>query len=169
MFEVNIYLETSLKGPVTKDGWCGAVLEYITRDGKTETREDFEKETSTTYHRQCLRALIKSLKRLNVSCYVNIHTDSVYIESGINKNLKRWKSNGFISADGDPVKNVNEWKEIAKLISGHKVQFHREKRNAYSVWMQRTAKILQTDVFESRNKAVKNLENTECARCSDEH
>lgn len=28
MFEVNIYLETSLKGPIVKDGWYAAVLEY---------------------------------------------------------------------------------------------------------------------------------------------
>lgn len=161
MFEVNIYLETSLKGPVTKDGWHAAVLEYTSKAGKTETREDFERETSTTYHRQCLRALIKALKRLNASCVVNIHSDSVYVESGITKNLKRWKSNGFLSADGEQLKNINEWKEIAKLINAHKVQFHREKRNVYSAWMMNRAKTYPFGVFETKNQAVKNLENTE--------
>ena len=164
MFEVNIYLETSLKGPVTKDGWHAAVLEYITKDEKSETREDFERETSTTYHRQCLRALIKALKRLNASCCVNIYSDSVYVESGLINNLKRWKSNGFISADGNTLKNVDEWKEIAKLTSGHKIQFHRQKRNAYSSWMMERAKSYPFGCFESKNKAVKNIENTECER-----
>lgn len=162
MFEVNIYLETSLKGPVTKTGWHAAVLECTKRNGKTETREDFERETSTTYHRQSLRALIKALKRLNASCTVNIYSDSVYLESGIKTNLKRWKANGFISADGAPLKNLEEWKEIARLISGHKILFHREKRNAYSTWMQRQAKSIPFGVLSSENKAIKNLENTEC-------
>lgn len=165
MFEVNIYLETSLKGPIVKDGWNAAVLEYISRENKTVTREDIEQEISTTYHRQCLRALIKPLKRLNASCIVNIYSDSVYLENGIKTNLKRWKSNGFLSADGAPLKNVNEWKELAKLISGHKVQFHRQKRNAYSTWMTQEAKTISVGVFKSENKAVKNAVhsvNTEC-------
>lgn len=164
MFEVNIYLETSLKGPVTKDGWHAAVLEFVKKDGNTTTREDFERETSTTYHRQCLRALIKALKRLNASCIVHIYSDSVYVENGIMKNLKRWKSNGFLGADGESLKNVQEWKEIASLTSAQKLIFHREKRNAYSAWMQQEAKTYGFGVFESIDKAVRDSVNTECER-----
>lgn len=164
MFTVNIYLETSLKGPVVKDGWHAAVLEYKLRDGRVTTREDFEQEMSTTYHRQCLRALIKSLKRLNANCNINIYSDSVYLGRGLSTNLKCWKSNGYLAADGNQLKNVAEWKMIAQLISGHKIQFHRVKRNAYSVWMQRKAKEYSFGVFESSNKAVKNVENTEWER-----
>ena len=145
MFEVNIYLETSLKGPVTKDGWHAAVLEFVKKDGNITTREDFERETSTTYHRQCLRALIKALTRLNASCIVHIYSDSVYVENGIMKNLQ-------------------EWKEIASLTSAQKVIFHREKRNAYSAWMQQEAKTYGFGVFESTNKAVRDSVNTEYER-----
>ena len=162
MFEVNIYLETSLKGPVVKDGWNASVLEYISRDGKPVTREDFEREASTTYYRQSLRALIKALQRLNTNCIVNIYLDSVYIENGITKNLKNWKANGFLSADGKPLKNLNEWKEIARLIGGHKIQFHRVKRHAYSDWMRKESKKIPFGVFKSEGKAIKNLENTKC-------
>ncbi len=164
MFEVNIYLETSLKGPVTKDGWHAAVLEFVQKGGKIITREDFERETSTTYHRQCLRALIKSLRRLNASCIVHIYSDSVYMENGIIRNLSRWKSNGFLSADGELLKNKQEWQEIAKLTSAQKVMFHRVKRNVYSAWMQQEAKTYGFGVFESENKAVRDSVNTECER-----
>lgn len=164
MFEVNIYLETSLKGPLVRDGWCAAVLEYITRSGKTETRENFERQTSTTYHRQTVCALAESLKRLNASCFVNIYSDSVFVESCITKNLKHWKSNGFINAKGEPIKNIEEWKQVARLISGHKVRFSKVKRHAYSAWMYEEAKKIPFGITRTKNRAVKNLEKTEYER-----
>ena len=61
MFEVNIYIETSMKGPGTRKGWYAAVLEFI-KNGKSITREDFAFEKETTYHKSVLCALTKSLK-----------------------------------------------------------------------------------------------------------
>ena len=140
VFEVNIYLETLLKGPVVKDGWYAAVLEYKSKSGKTTTREDFEWQKDTTYHRQILCAFLKSLKRLNASCIVNIYSDSIYLKNGIEKNLSTWKSNGYINAKGEQIKNIQEWKEIAKLISGHKIKFHVSKRHTYTIQMMEEAK-----------------------------
>lgn len=155
MFEVNIYLETSLKGPTVRDGWCASVLEYTSKAGKTETREDFVVQTATTYHRQCVCALLKSLKRLNASCTVNVYTDSIYLKNGIEDYIKTWKANGWINAKGEEIKNVKEWKEIARLISGQKIIFHWIKRHKYTEWMMKTAKEYPVGIFESKNKAVK--------------
>jgi ribonuclease HI len=140
MFEVNIYLETSLKGPVIKDGWYAAVLEYKSKGGKITTREDFEWQKDTTYHRQSVCAFLKSLKRLNASCIVNVYTDSVYLKNGIEDHLKMWKSNGWINGKGNIIKNAQEWQEISKLIAGHKIRVHREKRHEYTEWMMEEAK-----------------------------
>ena len=154
MFEVNIYLETSLKGPVVRDGWYAAVLEFTTKSNKTITREDFEMQKATTYHRQCVCALLKSLKRLNASCTVNVYTDSVYLKNGVEEYIKMWKSNGWINAKGDVIKNAKEWQEIAKLISGQKIIFHWVKRHAYTEWMMEEAK--------RRFKNAGDSVNTEC-------
>lgn len=156
MFEVNIYLETSLKGPVVKDGWYAAVLEYKSKSGKTTTREDFEWQKDATYHRQALCALLKSLKRLNASCIVNVYTDCIYLKNGIDEHLKMWKSNGWINGKGNTIKNAQEWQEIATLISGHKIKVHWEKRNSYTEWMMEEAK--------KRFKSVKDSVNTESKR-----
>ena len=156
MFEVNIYLETSLKGPVVKDGWYAAVLEYKSKSGKTTTREDFEWQKDATYHRQALCALLKSLKRLNASCIVNVYTDCIYLKNGIDEHLKMWKSNGWINGKGNTIKNAQEWQEIATLISGHKIKVHWEKRNSYTEWMMEEAK--------NRFKSVKDSVNTESKR-----
>ena len=140
MFTVNIYLETSLKGPVVRDGWYAAVLEFKSKSDKTVTREDFEMQKATTYHRQAVCAFLKSLKRLNASCIVNVYTDSIYLKNGLEGNLKMWKTNGWINAKGETIRNDQEWKEIAKLISGHKIKVHWVKRHDYTVWMMEEAK-----------------------------
>ena len=58
MFEVNIYLETSLKGPGTRAGWYAAVVEYQTKHNGTKTREIFEYDEAirtTNQHFELLR------------------------------------------------------------------------------------------------------------------
>lgn len=154
MFEVNIYIETSIKGPVVRDGWYAAVLEFTTKSKKTITREDFEMQTATTYHRQSVCAFLKSLKRLNASCTVNVYTDSIYLKNGIEEHIKMWKRNGWINAKGNEIKNAQEWKEIAKLISGQKIIVHWVKRHEYTEWMMEEAK----KRFENGAASV----NTEC-------
>ncbi len=156
MFEVNIYLETSLKGPLVRDGWYAAILEYTSKTNKKTTREDYEWQTQTTYHRQTVCAFLKSLKRLNTNCIVNIYTDSVYLKNGIEDHLKMWKSNGWINGKGETIKNVQEWKEIARLISSHKIIVHREKRHSYTEQMMEEAK--------KRFKNAGDSVNTECER-----
>ncbi len=135
MFEVNIYIETSLKGPGIRKGWYAAVIEFQKRNGDTVTREDFVYEQETTYHKSVLCALIKALKRLNASCDITIYTDSEIIRNNVENNLHRWKENGFLTVKGEPIKNQEEWKELAKVISGHKVEFCITKRHFYSEWM----------------------------------
>ena len=146
MFEVNIYIETSLKGPGTRKGWYAAVLEFI-KNGKAITREDFVYEEATTYHKSVLCALIKSLKRLNASCHLNIYTDSIFVKNSVENNLDTWKANGYLNIKEKPIKNQEEWREVGRLLSGHDVKFRITNRNPYTVWM--------------REKA-KSLENTEC-------
>lgn len=141
MFEVNIYLETSLKGPGTRMGWYAAVLEFL-KDGKAITREDFVMERETTYHKSVLCALIRALERLNASCHLNIYTDSEFVKNSVENHLDRWKKNGYQNAKGEPIKNQAEWREIGRLLGGHNVTFRITRRHLYTVWMREKAKTL---------------------------
>lgn len=154
MFEVSIYLETQLKGPGTRKGWYASILEYIDRDRHAVTRADYVMEEQTTYNRSELCALINSLKRLNASCLVNIYTDSQYLKNGVENHLLVWKKNGFLNAKGEAIKNQEEWREAAKLLSGQKVKFRMTKRHLYTQIMQDEAK--------RRFQSDKNVEKTEC-------
>lgn len=140
MFEVNIYIETSLKGPGIRKGWYAAVVEYKTKNHGIQTREDFVMEEETTFHKSALRALIKSLKRLNTSCNLTIHTDSMHLVNSYDHHLHIWEENNFLNAKNQPVKNQEEWKTVSRLLKGHKVLFVYEKNHAYTLWMIEEAK-----------------------------
>ena len=141
MFKVDIYIETSIKGPRRRKGWYASVLEYQTRRNGIQTRTDFGVQEDTTYSQSGLLAMINALKRLNASCIVTIHTDNTFVKNMVDRNiLKEWKRNGWLNASGDTVANKKEWQELERLMTGHKVTFSHEDRNDYSAWMQEEAK-----------------------------
>lgn len=150
MKEVNIYLETSMKGPGTRIGWHAAVVEYEKKNGDMETREDFGQE-ETTYHKSVLTALIKALKRLNVECSVTVYTDCQLIKTSFENHLPKWKENGFLNIKGEPIKNQEEWKELAAVAEKHEMDFVITKKHYYSSWMR----------TEAENRFPKNLEKSE--------
>ena len=151
MFTVSIYLETSIKGPSVKDGWYAAVIEYVNKNRKAEIREDYVLEKVTTYHKSILCALIKALKRLNASCELKIYTDSIFLKRNVENNIEMWKKNGFLNAKGEPIKNKDEWKEVAKLLAGHKVEFRITNRHLYSMRMIEEAKRRTENTRDSVN------------------
>ena len=154
MFEVNIYLETSMKGPGTRKGWYAAVIEYHTKKHGTQTREVFRQETEITYHKSVLLGFLEALKILNKECILTVYTDSVYLVSSFNNHLNRWEQNGYKNAKDEAIKNQSEWKQITMLRKQHEIQFAYTKRHCYSSWISSEA--------EKRLKTVENsVENTE--------
>lgn len=67
-----------------------------------------------------------------------------------------WKSNGWINGKGNTIRNAQEWKEIATLISGHKIKIHQKRRHEYTEWMMEEAK--------KRFKNAGDSVNTKCER-----
>lgn len=105
------------------------------------TREDFVREEKTTYHKSALSALLKSLKRLNTECIVEVRTDSTYLSNNYkNGNLNNWKTNGWKTYNGQDIKNKELWQQVSDELDKHIVTIERERRNSYSLWMQEQAK-----------------------------
>jgi ribonuclease HI len=52
-----------------------------------------------------------------------VHTDSRYLMDGATKWLKRWKANGWKTADRKPVKNDDLWRELDALLMRHSVHW----------------------------------------------
>ncbi|WP_433186856.1 ribonuclease HI [Actinoallomurus sp. CA-150999] len=96
-------------------GW-GAVL----RSGP-HVREIRGGEEETTNNRMELRAAIEALECLKRPCKVRLCTDSQYVRQGITKWVVRWKRNGWIASNKQPVKNADLWRRLEAACERHEI------------------------------------------------
>jgi len=115
MKKVIIYTDGACSGNPGKGGW-GAVLIY---DGHKKEISGYCADT--TNNRMELQAVIESLSMLKEKCDVELYTDSTYVKNGITTWIKKWKSNGWKSADKHDVKNKDLWVTIDKLNQEHNI------------------------------------------------
>ena len=113
-----IYTDGACKGNPGPGGW-GAWLRW----GEHE-KEMFGGEPLTTNNRMELTAVIEALAALKRSTPVAVYTDSEYVKNGITTWIKGWKSRGWRTADGKPVKNQELWQRLDALVSQHQVSWH---------------------------------------------
>lgn len=84
---------------------------------KNKLKEDWKVEKNTTNNIQELKAVIEALKAIKTrNIPIEIYTDSQYVCSGVNEWMKGWKKKGWKTSAKKPVKNVELWKELDKLI-----------------------------------------------------
>lgn len=161
MFKVNVYIETSMKGPGIRSGWYASIIEYQMKNGVIHKRFDFGMGESLTYHKSVLLALGMSLKRLNASSYLTIHTDSQHVVGTIRRgSLETWRENDFQSSRGREIKNCEEWKIVDKLLKGHKVEFELTKSNKYSEELREEAMKIQEEIIKRQKNVDNSVENT---------
>jgi ribonuclease HI len=121
---VEIYADGACKGNPGPGGW-GVLL----RCGGRE-QEIFGGEEQTTNNRMELMAVIEGLRSLARRSKVRVYTDSQYVQKGISEWIHNWKRRGWLTADRKPVKNVDLWKTLDELASGHAIEWHWVKGHA---------------------------------------
>jgi ribonuclease HI len=117
--EVQIYTDGACKGNPGPGGW-GAWL----KSGTTE-KELFGGELNTTNNRMELQAVIEGLRALKRPCKVVLYLDSQYVRMGITEWIRGWKAKGWRTSTKQPVKNVELWQELDKLVAegGHQIEW----------------------------------------------
>jgi ribonuclease HI len=113
--QVEIYTDGACSGNPGPGGW-GAVLMY-----GSHTKEICGGESGTTNNRMELMAAIQALESLSRPATVRLHTDSVYLRSGIISWLPKWKRNGWRTAANKPVKNADLWQRLEAAVGRHEV------------------------------------------------
>ena len=126
MNDVQIYTDGACKGNPGPGGW-GAWLKW----GATE-KELFGGELNTTNNRMELQAVIEGLGALKRPCKVTLYLDSQYVRMGITEWIRGWKVKGWRTSTGQPVKNVELWQQVDKLVSqgGHQIEWRWVKGHA---------------------------------------
>jgi ribonuclease HI len=117
MSNVVMYTDGACSGNPGPGGW-GAVL----ISGK-HRKEMSGGERETTNNRMEMMAVIRGAEALKHGCAVDIHTDSTYVMKGMTEWVEGWKERGWRTASKQPVKNVDLWQRLEKVLDRHEVNW----------------------------------------------
>lgn len=120
MPSVNIYIECSINGIKPADGKTIAVIEFVRKNGKIETREFKNEVQKKTAKEAVLRALIEAIQKLNKPCEVTVYLSERYIYETIqHKRMDVWKANHWRNAKGKPVAYKELWQQYHEVSGMH--------------------------------------------------
>ena len=114
---IDIYTDGACSGNPGPGGW-GAIL----RKDATE-KELFGGEALTTNNRMEMTAVIEALRALKTPVEARVHTDSQYVQKGISEWIHGWKRRGWKTANKEPVKNEDLWRELDRLAAQHRIEW----------------------------------------------
>jgi ribonuclease HI len=121
---VEIHTDGACRGNPGPGGW-GVLL----RANGTE-KELYGGEAATTNNRMELMAAIRALEALKRPSRVKLYTDSIYVMKGITTWIHSWKRRGWRTADKQPVKNEDLWRQLDEARLKHEVEWHWVKGHA---------------------------------------
>jgi ribonuclease HI len=144
--QVQIWTDGACKGNPGLGGW-GALL----RQGRHE-KAIYGGEADTTNNRMELMAVIEALKALKRPCDVVVHTDSQYVQKGMNEWLVNWKRRGWRTADKKPVKNADLWQELDALVGQHTLEWRWVRGHAGDPGNERADELANLGVEQARTQ-----------------
>jgi ribonuclease HI len=80
-------------------------------------------ESLTTNNRMELMAVIAALESLKRPICIEITTDSQYVKRGVTEWMPRWKRNGWLTANRQPVNNRDLWERLDNALGAHQVRW----------------------------------------------
>lgn len=117
--KVTLYTDGSCLGNPGRGGWACIMID----DKYLQEKEMHGGCIDTTNNRMEITAVVEGLKALKKPCQVTLYTDSAYVVNSVTKGwLEGWKKNGW-KKKGDPLKNIDLWKELDELLNIHQVTF----------------------------------------------
>lgn len=128
---VNVYIESSIKGPRKKNGVVGFVLQA----GDTDvTKTLFGTVQDATANYSNLICLKQALSRILPSTEsIIIHTSSGYVNLSVLATKKNQRSCDVATRE---IKYAAEWQEIANLLGDREVEVKLNQPNEFRSWLQ---------------------------------
>ena len=113
--EVEVFTDGACRGNPGPGGWA-AILRY------RRTEKDLSGFVpDTTNNRMEMTAAIAGLEALKRPCRVRLYSDSQYLRDGITKWINGWKRRGWVTANKEPVKNIDLWQRLEAAAAPHDV------------------------------------------------
>lgn len=135
-FRVNIYIETSRRGPSKGSGKYMYLIEFISKKtGEPITRDGMEAFEETRENELALKAIIAAGKRLTKPCHIRIFTGCNHVLSTTHNSWHiQWQKNGWKKSDGREIKNAALWEELVAVMEPHAVTYTKDE-HSYRKWM----------------------------------
>lgn len=132
--QINLYIETSIKGPRIRDGAYIYVLECF-RAGKPETRSGSGQMQEVTENQLAMSALLEALKRVKKPASIRVFTRCGHVVHALQNHWPRqWQAAGWLNARGKSVKNANLWEALMEVLDKH-IYTVTEDEHSYREWM----------------------------------
>jgi ribonuclease HI len=144
---VTIYTDGGADPNPGPGGW-GAIL-LFEKNGVVHKRELKGGEIQTTNNRMEITAAIAALKALKSPCYVELFTDSEYLQKGISEWLPKWKNKNF-----KKVKNADLWQVLDDETSRHTIHWQWVKGHASDRYNERADELATAGRAEALGQPV---------------
>lgn len=124
IFNVNIYIETLVRGPKSKKAAGEWLVEFITRKGVTVTRSGIICKEEISENALTLELLKDAFSILTKNCSIRVNTQCGHVLGAIQNHwLTQWKKRDWVNAKGSPVANRELWQQVSELMEHHLVEF----------------------------------------------
>lgn len=124
VFEVSIYIETSVQGLMLGEAAGEWLVEYIGSKEIPVTRNKVVYHEKTTENALALELLRDALSILTKTCSVRVNTECKHILNATQNHwLPQWRKNDWINAKGKLVANKELWQQVSDLMDHHYVEF----------------------------------------------
>jgi ribonuclease HI len=111
-------------------------------------------QQKTTNNRMELIAVIQGLKSIQENAHIEITTDSMYVNNGINQWIYNWKNNGWKTAAKKPVKNKDLWQELDELVQNYSIKWIWVKGHSGHPGNERADQLANEAIEEFQNKNI---------------
>ena len=120
MFQVNLYIETTNKGPSKRKAAGMYVLEFIRENGEPVTRNGVLWMEAATETQMVLQLFLEALKRVIKSSSIAVFTTSEHLFNVINYHrLSEWEKRGWTNSRGKTSGQMLAWREIKEYMDMH--------------------------------------------------
>lgn len=122
--KVSIYIKSHFRGNPRGAGEAAAVIEFIDKQEKKHTRQQYTQIKAETKNALHLKISIAAMRVLLKPCDIKIFIDCDYMANACRLGwLEKWQQDGWKKANGKPPANVEDWKQFYMLTQIHTVTF----------------------------------------------
>ena len=138
MYEV--YTDGACSGNPGPGGWSALLV----KSGEI-IKELSGSDSNTTNNRMELIAVINGLHMVSSGQSIGVYTDSMYVKNGISSWILKWRANGWKTASGGRVKNMDLWVELYDLSKSYQIKWSWVKAHDGNIYNERVDKLARAE------------------------